>query len=225
MTMTDTTVETTTPELATTLTVSYEAAMRGVGAVLPHASKDAVTAVICAVRVTPEHFVATDRYAIGVYTHHAGIHPETDGVTIPRAAAEWLLKQTPKMLNRDARYLAQDATVTFTADGITIQAGEGAPLALTAFESMATLNFPPVGRLQDGWEPTDEGYGVLLNAAFLARFEKSARAIEFGNRIGSSFVPTIRMENGKRSASRKHAPLRITIGADFTGLLQPNLER
>lgn len=219
MTITDTTT-TTTPELAHVLTFPYADAFAGIAAVLPHASKDAVTPIIQAVHVGPDAFTTTDRYAVGQYTHGALIHPDTDPVIVPREAAEWLTKQTAKALGLD-RYTSTDTlTVTITADTITIRDGDGVALASRLFKAMEG-NYPPVGRLLADWRPAVDAAPLHLNGDFLARFAVSA------NKLGNSKRDplALRVEFGKPSDSRyaTTAPVRVTIGDRFAGLLQPVL--
>lgn len=212
MTITDTT--TATPvELVHTLTFSYDDAFAGIASVLPHASKDAMSPIICAVRITPDAFTTTDRYAIGQYTHGAPIHPDTDAVVLPRTAAEWLGKQTPKMLNRDARYLANAGAVTITAESITITA-DGDTLAMHTFPVLGG-NFPPVDRLLNDWKPATDAQPVALKPEFVARFGVSASKL-----IDKSAAYTLEFGH---TDSGKPGPVRFTIGDKFAGLLQPNL--
>lgn len=220
MTMTDATTTTdATPELATSLTIGYADALSGIAAVLPCAAPaKEISAVLVAVLVTPEHFIATDRYTIARYAHRAPIHPETDAVIIPRQAAEWLTKQTAKMLNRDATYLASAGRVEFTAEGVTITA-DGDVLAVTTFGAVGG-NFPPVARLIDGWEAATEAQPVSLDTKLLARFDKSVTALSTRH-DNPSFI----LEFGKSGYGDKPGPLRATIGDRFDGLIQPKLIR
>jgi hypothetical protein len=209
------TPDTTTAPAAPALTFPYALALQGIGAVLPHASKDMVTPIIASVRVERDVFLATDRYAVGRFRHNVTIAEDVEPVTLPRTAAEWLLKQTARALNHDAKMLERDAQVIITATSITITYF-GDVLAVHVFGALIG-NYPPVGRLVDGWEPSEDAYGLLLNAYFLARFEKSCKA------LAPKDPPVIGVELGKTSQYSKTAPIRIRIGENFDGLLQPNL--
>lgn len=215
MTMTDTTPDTETTELAHTLTFPYADAFAGIASVLPHASKDDFTPAICAVQVTPEHFLTTDRYAIGRYKHGAAIHPDTDSVLIPREVAEWLGKQTAKALGLD-RYTPTDTlTVTITDREISIRDRDGAVLTSRAFVAV-TGNFPPVERLLNDWEPMVDAVPVALKPEFVTRFSVSATKL-----IDKHSAYTF--ELGGSKGSTKPGPVKFTIGDKFDGLLQPNL--
>lgn len=218
MTMTDATPTTVASDLSTALTIGYTDAMSGIAAVLPCAApaKD-MSAVLVAVLVTPEHFIATDRYTIARYTHRTPIHPDTDSAIIPRQAAEWLTKQTAKMLNRDVTYLASAGRVEFTAEGVTITA-DGDVLAVTTFGAVGG-KFPPVARLIDGWQAATEAQPVSLDTKLLARFDKSVTALSTRH-YGPEFI----LELGA-SSTGKPGPLRVTIGDRFDGLIQPKLIR
>lgn len=221
MTITDTTpaeISTETPRL-TAYTFPYSDAVTGIAAVLPHASKDDVTAIITAVNVSPEFFTTTDRYAIGRYAHGAPIAEDLAAIMLPRTAAEWLAKQTVKSLGFGTRDSLIGLRVTITAETIAIhwEGTRDEPLALHRFARLAG-NFPPVGRLIDGWEPAADAYPVRLSAEFMARFSTSAAKLD-----GKAATFIIEFSKPGGYSGDKPGPVRITIGERFSGLLQPNL--
>ena len=207
--MTDTT---TTPE-PFTVTLPYTSAiLAGAYAVALHTSKDDVTPIICTVRVSPRYFMATDRYSVGRFEHT----PEGDdgeAVMVPRAAMEWLTKQSPKALGKVQRDSMADVRVTFTSESVTLEEGEQT-LAVQRFAPVAGT-FPPVGRLVDGAEAATDGAAVNLNPRFMERFTKgAARVLEPHG--------ALRMEFTKTANPDKPGPVIFSFGA-FKGLLQPNL--
>lgn len=214
VTITDTITDAT-PELSHTLAFPYDDAFAGIASVLPHASKDGMTPIICAVHVSAEAFIATDRYAIGMYTHGAPIHPDTDAVVLPRTAAEWLGKQTPKALGLDRHTATTALLVTITADSVTITR-DGDTLAFHRFEAPYG-QFPPVARLLNGWKPATDAQPTALKPEFVTRFSVSASKL-----IDKSEAYTLELGH---TDSGKPGPVRFTIGDKFTGLLQPNLIR
>lgn len=77
-------------------------------------------------------------------------------------------------------------------------------------------NYPPVGRLIEQWEPYD-GTGDVRFSLMPANISKITR-------FAGRYDPII-MEAGKATGGKRHnlAPMRVTIGDDFVGLLQPNI--
>ncbi|CAM5530275.1 hypothetical protein [Leifsonia shinshuensis] len=204
-------------ELETTLTFAYDVAFRGIAAVVPHIAKDDMSRIINGVLVSPTEFVGTDRYSAVRWTHGTAIHPDTDSVVLPRAAAEWLGKQTPRALGLSTGALTQQLRVRVTDHDIAIfwVHVDESPLATMRFEPVSG-NYPPVLRLIDGFTPSEEAYSVLLDGDKLARFATSRKK--------SGTAAPLRVELGECSARAKSAPIRVTFGDHFAGLLQPNLE-
>jgi hypothetical protein len=177
------------------------------------------------VRVDRERFIATDRYAIGVYTHGAPIADDVEPVTVPREAAKWLGKQTAKMLGLDSRLPLTALRVTIVQSNGYDKPGSirihwensDEALAVHAFEHQGG-NYPPVERLVTGWKPATDAYPVILNGVYMSRFTTSV--IKLGANAASNLFT---VELGKSEYSGKPAAIRVTIGDKFTGLLQPNL--
>jgi len=231
MTITDNTqTGTTAPENAAqldTITIPYsQATLGGMYAVALHSSKDDVTPVICTVRVTDRTFIATDRYSIGEWTHTpeasdtADSTPASDLVLlIPRSAAEWLAKQSPKVLGfgpRDTILLESGLVVVFARDSITIQwETSGTVLAVTRFAEVGG-NFPPVARLLSGAVAAEDAPSAIsLKPAFVEKFTKgAAKTLEREAALTMRFTKT--------ESPSKPGPV-IFEFAQFRGLLQPNL--
>jgi hypothetical protein len=207
----------------------------GMFAVAQHASKDNATPIITMVKVCPRFFVATNRYTVGRWEHNteAEVGPVTaEGVLvndpdavvlIPRKAAEWLAKQTPKVLGvTDPRLVAGSSyVVVFTPESVTIKwAGpEGEVLAVTRFE-VVTGNFPPVERLipevTAEYAPEDILPVVSLNPAHLEMFIRGAKRTLYRE-------APMRFRLTKTENPSKPGPVVITFADRFVGLLQPNL--
>ena len=227
MTITDNTqTGTTAPDNAAaldTITVPYsQATLGGMFAVALHSSKDDVTPVICAVKVSTHTFLATDRYSIGEWTHtpEASDTAASDlALLIPRSAAEWLAKQSPKVLGfgpRDTLLLESGLVVVFARDSITIQwETSGTVLAVTRFAEVKG-NFPPVGRLlANAVAAEDAPSAISLKPASIEKFTKgAAKTLE---REGAFTMRFTKTEN-----PNKPGPV-IFEFAKFRGLLQPNL--
>jgi hypothetical protein len=220
-----------TAERTRTLTIPYsENALNGLYAVTLHASKDDVTPIICAVEVGSRFFTATDRYTVGQWEHtapDADSEPNTaaDEVTIllPRKTAEWLAKQTPKVLGIDA--LTAGAHSILIEDGavsILENAGEetGRTIAVQRFEKISG-NFPPVARLFPDESTLEANAGdtptaVNLKPAVLEKFTKGA--IRAGDRNEA-----MRFQLTTSGNPKKPGPVLVTFGSSrqFKGLLQP----
>ena len=230
MTITDNTqTGTTTPENAAafdTVTIPYsQATLGGMYAVALHSSKDDVTPVICAVKVSTHTFLATDRYSVGEWTHTpeasdiADSTPASDlALLIPRSAAEWLAKQGAKALGAFEHALSEEggAVIVFSRDSIAIQWEQsGQVLAVTRFAEVQG-NFPPVERLLSGAVAAEDAPSAIsLKPAFIERFTKgAAKTLEREAALTMRFTKT--------ANPNKPGPV-IFEFAQFRGLLQPNL--
>lgn len=216
----------TTAPTVETVTLPYSVAtLGGIYAVALHASKDDVTAVICTVQVTPRYFLATDRYSVGQWEHtvpadgYAAHAADTDprAVLIPRTAAEWLAKQTPKVLGHleyDLTKKDGGAQIEFSREAI-IVTHNGDILAVTRFLAIGG-QFPPVARLfPDTDDAPDQAAGIVaLGPAQLEKFTKGAARIDKNAPL--YMTPT------KTANTHKPGPVLITFGK-FRGLVQPNL--
>lgn len=207
----------------------------GMFAVAQHASKDDVTPIITVVKVCPRFFVATNRHTAGRWEHttEAEAGPVTaEGVLVndpdavvmvPRKAAEWLAKQTPKVLGvlDPARVSEPPYVVVFTPESVTIKyAGpEGQVLAVTRFEPVEG-RFPPVERLIleviVGCVPEDVLPVVSLRLEFLEMFIRGAKRTLYRE-------APMRFRLTKTENPGKPGPVVITFAGRFVGLLQPNL--
>jgi hypothetical protein len=191
------------------------ATLNGLFAVTLHASKDDITPVIKTVRVTNKTFIATDRYSVGQWEHTPDAPDSDFSLIIPKAAAEWLTKQTPKVLGFTEYALSNKetgASIEFAHDSIIISY-DGDILAVTRFAVIGG-NFPPVERLLANAVITTDATPVSLNPAFLERFTKGCVRIDKKGVVRISLTKT---EN-----PAKPGPVFIEFGEHFTGLLQPN---
>lgn len=207
----------------------------GMFAVAQHASKDTYAPAICTVKVSPQFFVATNRYTVGRWEHNteAEAGPVTaEGVLvndpdavvlIPRKAAEWLAKQTPKVLGvlDPARVSESPYVVVFTPESVMVKyaGSEGQVLATTRFGQVVG-NFPPVERLlpETTDAPTREDIlpVVSLKPEFLEMFIRGAK------RTVEREAP-MRFRLTKTDNPSKPGPVVITFADRFVGLLQPNI--
>lgn len=192
----------------------------GLFAVAQHASKGKDAGILNAVKVTPTVFVATNRYTVGEFTHTEGTDAGDVSVLIPRSAAEWLAKQTPKAVGFPSGLVAGAASVVVTPTSITIRwnGDEGQVIAVTNFPSV-TGNFPPVQRLfPSESNPVKPWSGdspvVRLNPEFLEFFTRGAKRIDKGESI------TFTLQGSDNP--HKPGPVLVELGA-FRGLIQPNL--
>lgn len=168
-------------EKTDTITLPYSVELlNGMYSTALHAEKSTgATPIIQAVQVNRTKLIATNRYTVAEYTH--SVTESDDGVTvlIPRSAAEWLAKQTPKLLGIDKVQLLDGDDSVFVVecapDHVAIAYRESRTvLTITRFDPV-TGNFPPGARLfpdESGW-PKDPA-PVLLNPALVELFTKGA---------------------------------------------------
>jgi hypothetical protein len=188
----------------------------GLYAVVQHASKDDVIPVICTVRVTPRTFTATDRYSVGEWTHTSTGDDEAGAILLPRVAAEWLTKQTAKLIGA-AGFPVGALFIHFMEESVEIRWSEDASgdiVAVTRFTAIEG-NFPPVARLFSMGDAVnnDVPLYVGLSPAFLEKFTRGAK------KVGYRDEPMrIQLTKG----GDKPGPVLITFGQHFRGLLQPN---
>ncbi|UVK61390.1 DNA polymerase III sliding clamp beta [Microbacterium phage Gingerbug] len=76
-------------------------------------------------------------------------------------------------------------------------------------------NFPQVARLMDDWAPAEEGGTLNFSTWNLAKITR------FADRYDQVKLTPGKPREGERA---RLAPTRLTIGDDFTALLQPNIE-
>lgn len=208
--MTLTTNAPTTPELlAVTLPYSAEL-LNGMFATALHAAKNDVTAVINAVQVGPRYFTGTDRYTVGQWEHST---EDTEGPTvlIPRPAAEWVAKQSPKLVGPHA------ALIVFAAESVTILDADLETLAVTRFQAVQG-NFPPVGRLFTDMKLAELSAPVRISPDHMDKFTKGCKKT-------STVHAPFQMQATKTDNPNKPGPVLITFAGHFTGLLQPNLNK
>lgn len=214
----------TAPESATTagecialpLTADLTAAFR---AILPFTSKDAVTPLLGAVKVTHRHILATDRYAIGQYEHttyaesfqrHGEEGPTSPdfAVLIPRDVAEWIGKHKPTI----------GQTLTITADVVTI--GWTTEIESSRAFLPVTGNYPPVERIIS--EPSDDDVEVSPFAIGTDRLDQLVKAGKALARVvGRNAAWRFQLPDPRRS--HKNAPVRATLGERMVTMLQPML--
>ncbi|KZE41377.1 hypothetical protein [Microbacterium sp. T32] len=204
------------PAIVIPLTADLTAAFR---AVLPFTSKDDVTPIIGAVKVTHRYLIATDRYAIARYEHttydesverHGEEGPsEPDfAVLIPRDVAEWIGKHKP----------TSGQTLTVTAETVTIGWTD-------SIESSRVLvpvggNYPPVERLITDASAEDvEISPFAIGTDRLDQLVKAGKALArvVGKNAGWRFqLPA-------STGTRKCPPIRATLGERMVTMIQPML--
>ena len=215
--------------------------INGLAAVIPTASKDDVTPVICGVFIDGRAFTTTDRYAVAEWAHGGGFAGVdmadtvggSTGIILPMDAAKWLAKQTLKALlgagparmpgaaeievaviwpeAEEGKSRGQAQLVIRFAGG-----GEG----ITSLRFFPTIgNFPAVSRLF----PADDAEGhptgeVLLRSAFLKRASEAAGKV-------AEREEGVRMKFMGSERSTKPGPVLFSVASApaFRYLLQPNL--
>lgn len=212
-----------------TLAIPYTAELAaGIAAVIAHASKDAVTPILCGARFDRRYVVATDRYTVGRYEHTT--HPESvarygeEGPTdpdagwwIPTDALVWLSKQAATLKHA----IRSGLLLVISADTLTIHYGESetGTIAASLHYTADGGNFPPVARLFpeksddaiDGFPP------AWLGVDSFTKLSKSGTAI--GRAEKKKNIP-IRFQF-QAGEGRKLAPVLAHIGDRFDSLIQP----
>lgn len=207
---------TTAPAIVIPLTADLTAAFR---AVLPFASKDAVSLVLTTVRVSQRYLTATDRHAIARYEHttydesvsrHGEDGPTSPdfAVLIPRDVAEWIGKHKP----------TSGQTLTVTTDVVTI--GWTAEIESSRAFLPVTGNYPPVERFIA--EPSDDDVEVspfAIGTDQLDQLVKAGKAL--ARVVGRNTAWRFQLPDPRRS--HKNAPVRATLGERMVTMLQPML--
>ena len=183
----------------------------GFGAVLQCVGTDKYTPVIMAVRVTPKHLFATDRYVAARFTHGQELPEDAESVTIPAATVKILAALKPTL----------GATITLENDRYTVNDESGATIMSSAFESMAALNFPPIERLFPD-APNRAGESTLGAAPELLSLAPKilVKALNASLKIDKS-APA-RFEFTKTDNPAKSGPVLMTQGA-LAVLIQPSM--
>lgn len=214
-----------------TVTLPLEVAIEAFAAVLPHASTDAVTPILCSVQLVPADdavtLYATDRYTVGRFTvplltSDVDAMPATDHAepfNIPTEAATWIAKTVTKTLRHANGAVAYAVVIEDDAEAKTVTVSlvpelTGKPERAQAFERV-TGNFPPVSRLF----PEDEGAMpdvIGLSPQMLSRV--IGYATKYHRRAPIRFSGTAQRDTG----SAKMSPILASIGG-LTALIQPNL--
>lgn len=223
-----------------TITIPLEEALEAFAAVLPHAPKDNVTPIICAVRIEDNHLVATDRYTVG--TFELSTIEAHAPFTVPREVAEYIVKITAAGL-RSGKNAAQTYALRITGtpkevteysrtEGTTETLVEILPLYFDgkgefigtdstehkversqAFDGLVG-NFPPVRRLLAGFEEAENATPVSLGPVHLEKVTGYAKKWHKN--------AAIRFTMSETSNPNKPGPVKAEIGK-LTALIQPNL--
>ena len=216
--------------------------MNGLAAVIPTASKDDITPVICGVFIDGRAFTTTDRYAVAEWAHgdgFAGVDMAdtvsgSAGIIVPLDAAKWLAKQTLRALLGAVPARLFDSSESVEVAVIWPEAEEGksredAQLVVRHEDGGKEItslrffpifgNFPAVGRLF----PADDAEGhptgeISLKPAFLKRASDAAAKV--ANREEG-----VRMKFTGSEHSTKLGPVLFSVvsAPAFRYLLQPNL--
>ena len=216
--------------------------MNGLAAVIPTASKNDVTPVICGVFIDGRAFTTTDRYAVAEWAHGGGFAgvdmadtvSGSAGIIVPMDAAKWLAKQTLKALLGAGPAKLFDSSKSVEVAVIWPEAEEGksredAQLVvrhkdggkeITSLRFFPILgNFPAVARLF----PADDAEGhptgeISLKPAFLKRASEAAGKV-------ADREEGVRMKFTGSEHSTKPGPVLFSVlsAPQFKYLLQPNL--
>ena len=216
--------------------------VNGLAAVIPTASKNDVTPVICGVFIDGRAFTTTDRYAIAEWAHgggFAGVNMAdtvsgSTGIIVPMDAAKWLAKQTLKALLGAGPARVYDSSGSVEVAIIWPEAEEGksredaqlvvrhkdSGKGITSLRFFPTIgNFPAVARLF----PADDAEGhptgeISLKPAFLKRASETAGKVARPDE-------GVRMKFTGSEHSTKPGPVLFTVASApaFRYLLQPNL--
>ena len=183
----------------------------GFAAVLQCVGTDKLTPVLMAVRVTPEHLLATDRYIAARFTHGQELPEDAEPVTVPAATVKILAALKP----------ALGATITLESDRYTIADSEGNTLSAATFENITTFNFPPVDRLFPD-APNRAGESTLGAAPeFLSLAPKTlVKALNASLKIDKNAPASF--EFTKTNNPLKPGPVLMTQGA-LAVLIQPSM--
>lgn len=202
----------------TAITLPYsEALLSGLYAVALHTGKNDMSPVVNNVRVNARTLLATDRHSVGRWEHTPGAVEGDFSVLVPRVTAEWLTKQSPKVLGfmgREASISSQwDIVITSTA--VTIQWREtGDVLAIQRYAECLSA-FPPVDRILNDLTPALDAVPVALMPARVERFTKGATRVL--PKDGAYTMTTTSV-----GTSGKPGPVLFRFGS-FKGCLQPNM--
>lgn len=209
-----------------TLTLPLYEAKRACAAILPHTSSDDVTPVITCAYVEGKSIVGTDRYTVA--RHELSTAP-SEPFMLHRSAVAWIARMNMRTLanymNPDSYTLRIESPQRKPGDQIkralaqvTVSSELYGDERMMKFDTVAG-NYPPVGRLFDGWETAAEAYPISLAPDKIERITSWARSYHRD-------MPVL-WELGKAggdgsSFASKHQPMRASI-AGFAALIQPNL--
>ena len=218
--------------------------MNGLAAVIPTASKDDATPVICGVYIDGRAFTATDRYAVAEWAHGGGFAgvdmadtvSSSAGIIVPMDAAKWLAKQTlrtllgagsAKLFN-SSKSVEVEVAVTWPEaeegksreDAQLVVRHKDSGKEITSLRFFPTLgSFPAVARLF----PADDAEGhptgeISLKPAFLKRASEAAGKV-------AEREEGARMKFTGSERPTKPGPVLFTVASApaFRYLLQPNL--
>jgi hypothetical protein len=204
----------------TTLTIPLETAVRGIGAVLPHVATDDFYKAIDHILVTPETFSATNRNTIGRFQHRADIDPGVASLLLPDNAAAWLTKTTARSLNVSPAVF-KTLEVTFINGAVRVHHAGLPDVLVWEFPYPPVdpkLSYPSLDTPFDTWKPATDAAPILFDPELVVLFGKSAKKLN--RRTGPA--ERMRFELGTREyGNASTAPMKVTIGDDFVGLIQP----
>jgi hypothetical protein len=211
------------------IVMPLEAAKNVARALLPHVGTDNVTPTLTGVYFDGQFASATNRYTVGRYdlTNLLADGSTESGVWVPREALASVLtvgKTTLRWGNRLMDYVAifetvkESGSTAYTSVEIEWRPVSGAPEVhwMRVFNANgATGNYPPVGRLIDGFQPGEQ-MRVGLHGDHLAKFTSLTRRENAPLRVTLSKDPVV---SGRKSGG----PMLIEVGSRFKGLIQPSL--
>lgn len=184
----------------------------GFKAVLPFASSDDITPVLCGVQVTDRRLLATNRYAVGAYTYVRGAEgDETAPFVVHRDLVDFIVKH--KIVGNQ-RLILTDASATIVWSDDSIAA------STSTMNNLSSYNLPPVARLipEKSTEPVNHVIPVGINPARLSELVKASAALVKQTGKGEPWRFQFQQTEGT-----KLAPIRASLGDHMVALIQPNL--
>lgn len=216
--------------MSNTITLPLPLALTAFGAVMPHASTDAVTPVITTIQIAAadsdhvRYLYATDRYSVARYPLEEYSDKGDDGEAflVPLAAAKFIRTLRPTVLLA-GRYAADKYNVTVSNDdaSVTVElSDEQSVLEQSRRFLRIKGNFPPVHRFFTT-QDADTIKGVESISIGTPQLEKliTSQRIAGGGLNGPVKLEFFQHKTG----AKKPQPFRVTAGK-FEAMVQPNLD-
>lgn len=231
---------TTTAPSATKIALTFPLAdaITAANAVLPHASKNYITPTLESAKITPEYWIATDRYSVGKYDIAAVTSSEDTSsddeatsdttenhsaeILIPREAVEWVAKIVASKLRHASKSIPTDNLYSLEISETESEHGQREILVSILFRGnversqafdAVSGNYPNVERILNDWKPAENLNLFRMSPDHLEKITGYVKRHFKGEHIT--------IEIGRAGTeSDKPGPVRITHGK-FTALVQP----